>query len=176
MTDGSAPHSGVDEALAEIYEGEQPRVFPTDAAGVDVVGFWREDPNPHWHLITRGLSGPQLTVRIASTDQTDPPSWVIGALTQLSRYADNVGVPSPGQVLNLGPLFAGFSAHLRALWFVKDPELTLDATDFVQVVGITPDELEAISNGESEAIGYLLLSRSPVYLTEPDRESVITQA
>lgn len=171
----------VTAALAEIYPSEQPQYFrltgSDSAPGVRLIAYFREDPDAHWHLITAGLSSRvELTARIADDASDTPPVWALTAFTQLARYVETTGITfEPGQVLNLGPALAPFSAHLRGLWFVADPELGSDEdVSFVQAVGVTADELRAITTGHSHLVGTHLLERSPVYLTEIDRDGVVS--
>jgi len=134
---------------------------------LDGICVYRVDgPRPHWHYVSFGLSelygkeiddmqrsgwGFELTLRVArQLDEVQPPVWPLRLLQNLARYVVETGnVFQPGDHMDLnGPIAEGADTMLRAAMFAADPLLPSLETpngrlSFVQVVGVTLDELRA---------------------------------
>lgn len=104
--DISAPGwDAIDHALAGLYPQQQPRHYGTlisyRLGGNDplqgISAYWREQPLPHWHFVTYGLSelyakesedldhsgwGFELTFRLAAEPSDEPPVWVMNMLQE----------------------------------------------------------------------------------------------
>jgi hypothetical protein len=164
-----------------------------------ISAYRRTDGVPHWHFVTYGLTelytkeaddpevsgyGFELTFRLAChVDEQDPPLWAMNFLQNLARYvfrSGNVFAPGHHMTLN-GPIALGRDTDIGAVIFVADPELPPAASphgpiDFVQVVGITPDELEAVQAWKTSSFAELLGSISPLLVTDLARKSMLADA
>jgi len=163
---------------------------------LDGISFFpRLDPVPHWHVVTYGMSelyakesdnaddsgwGFEFTFRLRREPQdTDPPVWVGNFLQNLARYVFQTGnwfEVNHHMDLN-GPIALERQTLIRAILFVEDPELGTIATangtvQFLQVVGITPDEYAATQAWSVRDFVELLERRLPLLLTDLDRASV----
>lgn len=132
--------------------------------GVEV--FESERGIPHWHYVTYGFTelydkesddptesgyGFELTFRLKKDNEDEPPAWPVSLLQNLARYVFSSGnVFGPGHHMNAnGPIALETDTKLTALGFRTDPELIdMDTPNghmtFLQVVGITEDEMNAM--------------------------------
>lgn len=164
-----------------------------------------ESPSPHWHIVTFGFSelyekesedpefsgyGFELTFRVArSEEEVEPPAWALNLLQNMARYVFGSGnIFNAGDYLDAnGPICLGADTELTALAFIPDPELEMMGTpngrvEFLQMVGITEDELEAmkiwntrgfLEAGKEEIPGFITdLSRKSMLQVPAIRESV----
>jgi hypothetical protein len=149
-------------------------------------------PADHWHLVTYGLTelhakdsldrhvsgwGFELTFRLISPD--DAPRWAFDFLTRLAAYVWAGGHPfAEGHLMDLrGPVRTDSQSPITAAMIVRDPALDtlagpFGAVDFLQVVGLTADELELCRAWSVEGVGDLLARDNPMLVTDLDRESV----
>lgn len=155
-----------------------------------------EGDAPHWHLVTYGFSelygkeegtpkdvsgyGFELTVRLACpADAEQPPPWVLGLLQNIARYVFETGNTfDVGHHLDTnGPISSDEPTQLAALLFTEDsalPDLVSSPNGsirFIQVVGITLGELDAVQAWNSASVVALLRERSPLLLTDLARSS-----
>jgi len=122
--------------------------------------------------------GFELTLRLAGA--AEPPLWAVDLLANLAAYVWTSGHPfAPGHHLDLGgPMKLGSSTRLTAAVIVRDPVLggmkgPLGAVEFLQVVGLTADELEACRAWRTEGVVELLARRDPLFVTDLARASVL---
>lgn len=133
--------------------------------------------------------GFELTFRLAIKDQSagkkrskadsnEPPDWVDDFLRNLARYVFKTGnVFGPGDSMPLnGPIVTGVSTSITAVGFLPDPELAAIDTpngrvEFLQVVGLTEDELEAVHRWDMLQFLKLLQGNAPLLVTELGRKS-----
>jgi hypothetical protein len=156
-----------------------------------VTTHWIEGRG-HWHLVTYGLSeleyketddptvsgwGYELTMRVAGEEE---PLWAVDLLTTLAAYVWTSGHAfAPGHHLDLrGPIKLKTDTLITAAAVVADPVLaTLDgpfgAVAFLQIVGLTADELEACRSWSTEAVLGLLQGDEPFLTTGLDRPSFL---
>lgn len=155
-----------------------------------------ETPAPHWHIITFGFSelygkesenaeysgyGFELSFRVTrAQDEEEPPAWALNLLQNMGRYVFNSGnVFAAGDYLDAnGPICLGADTELTALAFIPDPELGILHTpngrvDFLQMVGITEDELEAMKVWNTEGLLEAGEAQIPGYLTDLSRTSML---
>lgn len=155
-----------------------------------------EQPVPHWHFVTYGFSdlyeketedeeysgyGFELTMRLANEPGEDePPAWCMNLLQNLARYVFKSGnVFHSGDHMDANsPIRLESATKLTALGFVTDPELgEIDTpngkVEFVQVVGITADELQATQMWNTRGLLETLLSYYPLYMTDLERGSIL---
>ena len=152
----------------------------------------------HWHYVSYGLSelfddddrlfptrpgesgfGFELSFRVAKgPDETAPPSWPVGLLQRLARYVFRSGnVFRPGDHMDLnGPIGGLKKTQLSGALFAPDPELTtIDArygrVVFLQVIGVTEDELDAVKDWRCEGFLEVVTRHNPKLITNVRRES-----
>jgi hypothetical protein len=156
-------------------------------------------PRPHWHFVSYGMSdlyakeggdpewsgwGFEFTFRLARdpTEPADaePPMWALSFLQNLARYVFSSGnVFEPGHHMDLnGPIALEQETAITAALFASDPQLPEITTPhgrlrFVQVVGITADELEAARAWDTAKFIQLLGSRDPLLITDLSRQSLL---
>jgi suppressor of fused len=162
-----------------------------------VSAYKRTEPRPHWHFVTYGFTelyekesqdpavsgyGFELTFRLACADGDEaPPVWPMSLLQNLARYVFQTGnVFAAGHHLSLnGPIALDESTDITAVLFVADPEVPAaqspnGSLDFLQLVGITDDELQAAASWNSERFAELMARANPLLVTELSRRSILS--
>lgn len=151
---------------------------------------------PHWHFVTYGFSelfekgsdvpeisgfGFELTFRLAcSLDDEAPPNWSLDFLQNLARYVFHTGNAfASGHTMNLnGPICAGSQTAIHAICVILDPQLPPADTPngrvtFLQIVGITIDELDAIGAWNNSDFIDLISRTDPLLVTDLERVSCL---
>ncbi|RFU40753.1 suppressor of fused domain protein [Actinomadura logoneensis] len=201
--DESPGWTAIDRALGTLYGDLAPRhfatVLPFRLGGPDpldgVSAYPRDD---HWHYVSYGMSelyekesenldesgwGFEFTFRLARPDGEDePPVWPVNLMQNLARYVYSSGNWfAPGHHMDAnGPIAADRAdCTLSALLFAEDPELGTVGTphgrvQFLQIVGLTPDEYEVTLKWDSAALTGLLASRLPLLVSDITRPSLLT--
>ena len=169
---------------------------PDPLDGISV--YKGESPVPHWHFVTYGLSelydkesedteysgfGLELTFRLArAADEYDPPKWVLSLLNNLARYIfQSRNVFSPGDHMDLNSKIAlEVETQLTAVGFVIDGDLGTIATphgqvNFIQIVGLTSDELAAKMSWNGDEFFELVQRHCPKFVTTLDRPSLLNE-
>lgn len=164
-----------------------------------ISAYRRTEPVPHWHFVTFGLSelyskdssdpnisglGIELTFRVRIHDSDEPPpTWVFSFLQNLARYVFSSGnVFEVGHHMHLnGPIALGTGTSLWAIAFARDPELlSIDTPHgrltFLQVIGITQDELAAIEAWNTASFLDLIQPHLPLLITDLTRPSLTDSA
>lgn len=167
---------------------------PDPLDGVDV--YANPGPPRHWHHVTYGLTelyrkespnaaisgfGIELTFRLARiAGERKPPVWAVSMLQNLARYVFETGrVLEPNHHMSAnGPIRNGSETGLTAFAFTEDPELghvegPFGHLRFVQVVGITDSELQAMLDWSATGVLGLLRARDPLLTTDLDRTSIL---
>ncbi len=179
---------------AHTYHPRAPHRFagrgPLEAVTVHAL----DDP-PHWHLVTYGLSelrekespdrhvsgwGFELTFRVARSGD-DPPLWAVDFLANMAAYVWSSRHPfAAGHHVDLrGPVRMDSDSSITAAMVVTDPTLGVlggpfGSVEFLQMVGLTADELELCRTWSTEGVAELLARDDPLLVTRLDRESVAT--
>jgi len=175
-------------------------IIPYSMGGQDpldgISAYISETPVPHWHFVTYGFSelyekesentehsgyGFELTFRLVrSEDEEEPPAWALNLLQNMGRYVFGSGnVFRSGDYLDAnGPICLGADTLLTALAFTFDPELPAVETpnghlQFIQMVGITSDELEAMQTWNTLGVLESGLAQIPGYVTDLSRDSLL---
>lgn len=152
-----------------------------------------ENGIPHWHYITYGFTelyekasddpktsgyGFELTFRLKRGDEEQPPVWPMNLLQNLARYVFSSGnVFGPGHHINCnGPIALEEDTLLTALGFRIDPELGEQDTPnghmaFLQAVGITEDEMDAMMCWNGQKFLAALAEHLPLCVTDLSRGS-----
>lgn len=164
-----------------------------------ISAYKNSEPEPHWHIVTYGFSelwrkessnlevsgfGFELTYRpTCNADDTKPPNYAINFLQNLARYVFETGnCFGVGHTLPLnGPIEQGSPTRVHAACFVADPQLPPISTpngrvEFLQIVGVTLDELDAISSWNTQAFFELRRRDDPLLLTDLARPSWMADA
>ena len=144
-------------------------------------------PGPGEMVVAAGAGDPdtalsgwgfELTLRVAGT--SEEPLWAVELLTNLAAYVWESGHPfAPGHHLDLrGPIRIGTGSALSAAVFVTDPGLgvlegPLGTVEFLQMVGLTADELELCRSWSTGAVIDLLARDNPQLVTDVARRSLL---
>lgn len=192
--------AALEEALAALH-GRPPTYFTPSEEDLDdeaqvesVACFFLEQPSPHWHLVSCGLSelydkqfirpevsgfGFELTMRVPGNPE-EPPAWPMQLMRNLGRYvAATRRAFSEGEHMNAhAPLALDEPCTLTAVCFLEDPELRPIQTPngsvmFLQVLGLTDDELEAVMDGDAQDFIALVAQHNPRFLCEANRPSYL---
>ncbi len=194
----------IDGALAPIYGDQEPKHYGTIlkfALGgpdpLDGVSIY-EHPGPpaHWHYVSYGMSelyekqsddpersgwGVELTFRLDRDGSPEAPVWPISLMQNLARYvyeSGNVLLPNHHMNAN-GPIAQESATALEAVLCAADSELGEIATPngrvtFVQLIGITLDELASIKAWSSSGWLALWQEANPLLVTDLDRASLLS--
>jgi hypothetical protein len=168
---------------------------------LDGISAYRNDnePIPHWHFISYGLTelydkessdteisgfGFELTFRLKrdATDNTlEPPSWVFNFLQNFARY-----VVETGNIFDVGHrmpadlrVALNYPTDIQAVVFTADPQLSEILTPhgrlkFLQVVGVTTDELDLMKQWTSADFLQVMAEDNPLLVTNLDRQSLLS--
>jgi suppressor of fused-like protein len=161
----------------------------------EIHAYAVEEPRPHWHLVTYGFSelyekenddpdvsgyGFELTFRITRDPSEDePPTWARDLLQNLGRYVFQTGNAfGAGHHMNLnGPLAQGTETRLRAFGLHTDARLPAHIStpngkvQFLQLVGLTLEELSSAQAWNTEKLIALLGESIPFLITDLERGS-----
>ena len=177
----AAGWDAIDGALMPIYGDQEPKHYGTvikySLGGPDPLDgisiYERPGPPAHWHYVSYGLSelyvkesedpelsgwGIELTFRLVRRSDAEAPLWPVSLMQNLARYEfDSGNVLLPNHHMNAnGPIAQETTTKLESVVCATDPELGEISTPhgqltFVQLIGITPDELAAIKAWDSAA-------------------------
>jgi len=200
----SAPGwSAIDAALERLYGDAVPlHVAPElpsylgGAEALDGISIYaRDEPVPHWHLISYGMSelyekhtdnpvdsgwGFEFTLRaVRRSDASGPPAWAVMLIQQLSAYVLATGEWfAPGQTMRPGGLTLGDRpSRLTTIGFTVDSELGTIPTPFgglafLQIVALTDAEYAAIDDGNAQAVLDAIGEKVPLHVIDPARPSL----
>lgn len=200
MNEPAPGWAAIDAAMRKLYGDREPKhwgtLIPWAMGGpdpLDAISCWGAEG--HWHFVGYGSSelyektspiaeqsglGFELTFRLTRRPgETAPPEWAVALLQKVARDVVRSGrAVRPGEhVEHGGPLGGDEATAIRALAFVEDPELGIVDTPngrlrFVQVVGITLDEREAMKDWSAEGVLRLLGRANPRLVTDLSRPSL----
>lgn len=161
----------------------------TGAGPVEAVGVHHLDD--HWLLVTYGLTelhakdsldrevsgwGFELTFRVVAEEI---PLWAVDFLASLASYVWSSRHPfAPGHLMDLrGPVHMDSRSAITAGVIAEDPALgAMDgpygSVQFLEVVGLTADELELCRAWNPAGVLGLLTRTRPLLVTDLDRPSV----
>ena len=191
--------AAIDAALERLYGGQEHRHFANPAArfqGDQLVGvsvYRRQEPVPHWHYITYGLTdlfgeqepGPEgsgfgfeLTFRVASDDDVDPPMWPLNMLHSLAQYVgtSGTGLGHGHWMGDRGPITDVAPTKLTSMAFSRDPELASitspsGSVEFIQAVPLTTDEIRALTAWNTDGLLAAIAPVMPLWVTDLQRDS-----
>ena len=179
-----------------LYYGAAIPYFLGGSDPLEGVEVWKSEKGmPHWHYVTYGFTelyekesddpsesgyGFELTFRLKRNDEEQPPTWPISLLQNLARYVFSSGNDfGPGHHMNAnGPIALGTDTELTALGFKADQELgELDTPNghftFLQVVGLTSDEMDAMMCWDGDKFLTALEKQIPLCITDLSRTSMM---
>jgi hypothetical protein len=178
-------------------------VVPYALGGPDPIhgisAYKNTKPRPYWHFITYGFSelwekettdpefsgyGFELTFRLVrKATEKQPPAWAFNFLQNLGRYVFETGnIFGAGHTMPLnGPIEQGSATRIHAVTFCQDPQLPPimppnGRVEFLQIVGLMMEELEAIFSWNAAAFLELRGKDDPLLLTDLARESWLSDA
>jgi len=193
----------IDAALSPIYGDQEPMhwgvALPHALGGNDPIhgisAYRSSNQSNHLHFVTYGFSelwekesddpewsgfGMELTFRLKAKPEDDPEAWTLNFLQNLGRYVFQTGrVFGAGHTMPLnGPIHIESDTKIHAIMFVEDPELGAIDTpngrvEFVQIVGLTVDELNAIDQWNSRSFADLIREHNPLFITDVNRDSLL---
>lgn len=196
-----AGFDAISDTMQNLYPAQKGlyygTVIPAFLGGndpLDGVEVWKSEHGiPHWHYVTYGFTelyekesddpeesgyGFELTFRLKRGNEEQPPAWPISLLQNLARYVFSSGnVFGPGHHMNAnGPIALDTDTKLTALGFRVDPELgALDTPNghftFLQAVGLTEDEMDAMMCWNGEKFLAALEEQLPLCITDLSRPS-----
>ena len=164
---------------------------------LDGISVYKSDVAPvHWHFISYGMSelytkesdNPDLSgfgiefsfrlVRAAAEEK--PPMWVMNFMQNLARYVYQTGnVFDVGHRMDAhGPIALEHETEIRAIAFTQDPQLGAIETPhgylrFLQIVGITCDELKTMQQWTTDDFLTVLSADNPLLVTDLARKSLL---
>lgn len=189
------------EAVSRLYPNQEGiyygTLLPYSLGGgdpLDGVEVWKSERGvPHWHYVTYGFTelyekesdnpeesgfGFELTFRLRRGEEDQPPAWVVNLLQNLARYVFSSGnVFGSGHHMSCnGPIALETDTKLTALGFRTDPELgEMDTPNghmtFLQAIGITEDEMDALMCWSGEKFLAALEQKLPLCITDLARGS-----
>lgn len=182
--DGRQPEHRWHPKAPQRFRGRSPLVEATATA---------LDRPPHWHLVTYGMSeleskesddrsvsgfGFELTLRLAEAGEA--PLWAVDLLANLAAYVWASGqVFVGGDHLDLrGPMRLGAKSAITAAIVTDDVALgrlhgPFGSLEFLQLVGVSADELELCRSWSTDGVLGLLRRRDPWLLTDLGRPSIL---
>jgi hypothetical protein len=194
----------IDQKLTEVYPGQEPMHYATlikySVGGKDPIDgfnvYTAQDPT-HWHYITYGFSelyekassdkensgwGFEITFRLKKKESdTEPPKWVMNLIQNIAKYVFDTGnIFRDGDTMGAnGPIALDEETDLTALLFITDPILgEIDTPNgkviFLQMIGITEDELESKRDINKEFLLESLLQGEQVHISDLKRKSVVS--
>lgn len=196
----------ITEQCRVIYGAQEPKhygtVIPYRLGGpdpLDGISIYRSGGiRPFWHFVTYGFSelyeketddpevsgfGFELTCRSPIEESEEPPLFVVNVLQNLARYVYNSGnFFSDGDHMDLnGPIRLDSGTKISAICFASDALLkpTTSANgrvEFLQLIGITSDELSAVKSWNTTGVIEQLRKLDPLLLTDLQRASILDQS
>ena len=146
------------------------------------------DSPEHWHYVSCGLSdlhgdarvhppaptpqhpsghGFELSFRLRRDQgQSTPPTWPANLLNSISKYVfESENKLVPGDHVNWGKPLDGSNSLCKHLLVAEDPQLPvlqtpLGRVQFLQLVGVTDEELSAVQRWNGPGVSKLLQSSS----------------
>ena len=195
--------NAINEALYPVYGGTEPMHWGTLVSwrlgGPDPIhgisAYRNNRLRNHLHFITYGFSelwekegddpkisgfGFELTFRLACGPDEKPPVWPLNFLQNLGRYVFSTGRSfGAGHSMSLnGPIALDQATRIGAITFAIDPELpAIDTPNghvtFLQIVGLTEDELSAIEAWDGSRFLDLVIEQNELLITDLGRDSYL---
>ena len=196
-----AGFDAISHKMKQLYPAQEgifySNIIPYALGGnnpLDGVEVWKSETGiPHWHYVTYGFTelyekesddstvsgyGFEMTFRLKRGEEEQPPEWPVNLLQNLARYVFSSGnVFDVGHYIDCnGPIALETDTKLTALSFCMDVELgEIDTPNghviFLQAVGITSDEMEAMMCWNGKKFLQEMDEYSPLCITDLFRSS-----
>ncbi len=164
-----------------------------------VWAYASDEETPHWHYITSGMADPEksstkasvsgvgyeLTFRLKrQTGEDEAPLWPVTALqeTGWGIFKANMRL-APGHYIRRRRVITGGNpkTELKGYYLIEDRRLSPTECDsgsvyFLQLVGITEEQLLECESGEPDEMEAELLARSPLGITDLSRKTPRTDS
>ena len=157
-----------------------------------IDAFLREEPSPHWHYVSCGLSefvrdqsdtnqddglGFEFSMRVKrdSPDQKQPPLWPANLFQREAEYLRRTGnYPEHGETIQREVV----GSTIGALLLLLDPLIpALDTKNgrikFLAFYGLTRDELEAVRAWRSDPFIDFVRKQNELLIVDPFRLSIL---
>ncbi|MBY0356840.1 MAG: suppressor of fused domain protein [Candidatus Obscuribacterales bacterium] len=165
---------------------------------LDLVRAYRVNgPQPYWHYISYGFTeldeketddpdisgyGFELTFKLAvKGEEKTAPTWPVVLLQTLGNYVFSTGneFAAGNHVDFKKPITEDIPTDLTALLFDVDSSLPHlvsphGQATFLQLVGITASEVEAVQQWNAKRFLELMKEENPLLITEPERASLLS--
>ena len=153
-----------------------------------------EEGEPHWHYVTSGLADPakveagadapasglgyELSFRLKrAPGEAKAPAWPVFCLQEFGWgiFQANMELDAGHYIRRRSVITGGDPpTELQGYYLIADPRLPSTRADsgsikFLQLVGITEEELLQCEAGEPDEMAAELLERSPLGITDLDR-------
>ncbi len=201
VSENSPGWQAIDDACERVHGPVEPTHFSPGvrfALGgkdpLDGISCYAVTDPPHWHFVSYGMSelyrkeskdkersgwGFEFSMRL-QRDEGEPPPWALSFLQNLARYVFRTGNWfQAGHHMSLnGPIAAGADTKLVGVMFVEDPHMqALDTPNgkvsFLQILGVTEDELTAANAWNTISMAKLIQSVDPDGIVVLGRGSVL---
>lgn len=193
--------AAIDRALGVLYPGQVPHQFTSERAydlegqaPLPAVAVYEGAGPACWHFVSYGLTelfeksspdaehsgfGFELTLRLPKgAGEETPPVWAVKLMQALGHYvlSGHAGLDT-GHVIDLGGPLAPPPCALEGVVLVPDPRLGAIDTPFgrmlfLQLFGLTRDELEPMAEWSLERKVGLVNEYDPLAITDPRRGSM----
>ncbi len=190
--------TAIERALLAAHPGAQPLRFANPTPGKhDLAGglaILVEEPVPHWLVVSRGFTeledkveedpdvsgwGFELTCRLPVRSQDHDFGWVLSWMQNIADYlADNATFLEPYHHMPMYP--ATSEDEIAAIVFVDDIELAPTESrngrlTFLQMVGLTSGEYEALQSWNGPSLVDLIHARDPLFLMDVERKTYLRE-
>lgn len=186
--------SAIEQALLAVYPDAKPVWFTVPEPGerelAGCIAVRLETPTPHWVVVSRGFSelgekvgddpeisgwGFELVCRLPARSEEPDFGWVVSWMENVAQHLnEQVTVIDPTHHLPMWD--AKGEDELAAVVFAE--ENVLEATRsvngsvrFMQMVGLTTGEYEALQAWDPAQLTQLIRDRDPLLLTDAHRKS-----
>lgn len=193
----SALDAACPDPAALIMHSPIPRMLGGQQTLDDIYVRHVDLPEPHWLLVSAGLTelydkessnrevsgfGMELTLRVKRAEgEETPPNWAVNFLQNVGQYIANTGnVFGNGHTMDInGPICVGDPTEIRAMVTRLDPVLGGIETpnghvDFMQIMGLTLDELAAMKAWKHEPVLAELNAVNALGIIDLRRPSVLS--
>jgi suppressor of fused len=188
--------SAIENALLAAYPGSEPLRFaipdPRKADLAGCIAVRVSEPIPHWVVVSRGFTeldekkaedpaisgwGFELTCRLPARSDEPDFGWIVGWMRDIAGYlAERVTFLDTGHHMPMQE--ARSEDELSALAFVEDNDLAPSRSRnggfaFLQMVGLTTGEYEALQQWDALHLVELIRSRDPLLLMDAERATYL---
>ena len=188
--------SAIEGALVAAHPDAEPMRFQMPEAGkfelAGCIAVRAEEPVPHWVVVSRGFTelgekveedpetsgwGFELTCRLPARSEEPDFGWVVSWMQNVADYlAESVSFIEPYHHMPMYP--ATSEDEIAAVVFVDDIDLpptrsTNGNFAFLQMVGLTSGEYQALQAWNAAALVDLIRERDPLLLMDAMRTSYL---